>query len=266
MSYRIPFGHQHLSGSSRRLYMHARDDGRLIKQAVTWAGTNGLVYTDGDILCTHAPVALLPNSFPRDSFEYLKSIQPIFNVLIDSVARDKDFILATLLQTAETDDFMKRLLNIFLTLPASMIKNSINLGIHRSDYMIQQVESDQGITHKALQIEINTIASSFGCLSKKVVDLHRYMLMRNAESKDLEDLLLDLDAEFSSDSATASTRIPDNPSTRIIAFGIAMAHFLYGDSKAIVLFVVQPGEKNYGDQRLLEAELWGVHGKFNLMF
>ena len=30
----------------------------------------------------------------------------------------------------------------------------------------------------------------------------------------------------------------------MLAFGLAMAHFVYGDTKACILFVVQPGEKN----------------------
>ena len=38
--------------------------------------------------------------------------------------------------------------------------------------------------------------------------------------------------------------IPDNGSIKMLAFGLAMAHFIYGDTKASVLFIVQPGEKN----------------------
>lgn len=38
--------------------------------------------------------------------------------------------------------------------------------------------------------------------------------------------------------------IPDNGSIKMLAFGLAMAHFVYGDTKACILFIVQPGEKN----------------------
>ena len=38
--------------------------------------------------------------------------------------------------------------------------------------------------------------------------------------------------------------IPENTSIKMLAFGLAMAHFVYGDKKACILFIVQPGEKN----------------------
>jgi Eukaryotic glutathione synthase, ATP binding domain len=41
-----------------------------------------------------------------------------------------------------------------------------------------------------LQVEINTIASSFGCLSKKVGDFHRFMLQRNADSAAYQNLMV----------------------------------------------------------------------------
>lgn len=41
-----------------------------------------------------------------------------------------------------------------------------------------------------LQVEINTIASSFGCLSKKVGDFHRFMLQRNADSEAYRNLMI----------------------------------------------------------------------------
>jgi len=46
------------------------------------------------------------------------------------------------------------------------------------------------------------------------------------------------------DPATVASLIPDNPTIRILAFAIAMAHFVFGDTSAVVLFVVQPGERN----------------------
>ena len=71
-------------------------------------------------------------------------------------------------------------LGIYGSLPEDVIKDSVHLGLHRSDYMINV---DENGTETPLQVEINTIASSFGCLSKKVGDLHRFMLLRNANSK-----------------------------------------------------------------------------------
>ena len=250
----------------------SHDTAALTKQAVTWSATNGLLYgnpsssdnvdssSSGELSWSHAPVATLPNSFPRETYKYIQGIQPILNKLVDLIARDKDFLMSSLLQLADSDEFTKRLIEVYQDVPDSTLENMVNLGILRSDYMLQQDYSAEGIVNRPLQIEINTIASSFGCLSRKIGELHRYLLRRNAGSPSFEELLMALDVDYYSDPSTASTMIPENPSTRVIAFGIAMAHFLYGDSTAVVLFVVQPNERNFCDQRLLEIELWDIHG------
>jgi hypothetical protein len=69
--------------------------------------------------------------------------------------------------------------------------------------------------------------------------------MRNAGRMELEQLMLDLDVEFSSDPFKASKLIPENPSIRILAIGLALAHFLFGDTSAVVLFIVQPGKSRF---------------------
>jgi glutathione synthase len=106
------------------------------------------------------------------------------------------------------------------------------------------VNCDNEGTEKPLQVEINTIASSFGCLSKKVGDLHRYLLLRHSQNPELQKLVKEAASPFHKDLTTASTVIPENTSIRMLAFGLALAHFLYGDNSATILFVVQPGERN----------------------
>ena len=262
---------------------------RLLNQANAWCGLNGLMYSDGDKNWNMAPIALVPNQFSRESFEYAQNVQPIINVLIDMISRDRDFLLANLLSVANSDAFTKRLLDIYSTLPLSVIKDTVHMGLHRSDYMLN-VDANSG-EEQPLQVEMNTIASSFGCLSKKVGDFHRFLLSRNTDSSALNVLLaatapglmnhrpgsadtIDSRGTTSSSSISSSStgsgnsnvvkdlvnRIPENRSTRMLAMALAMAHFLYGDNQAVVLFVVQPGERNIGDQRSLEAELWSVHG------
>ena len=76
--------------------------------------------------------------------------------------------------------------DIYGNLPDEVIKDSVHLGLHRSDYMIN---IDEDGSETPLQVEINTIASSFGCLSKKVGDFHRFMLQRNANFPAYQNLL-----------------------------------------------------------------------------
>jgi Eukaryotic glutathione synthase len=49
---------------------------------------------------------------------------------------------------------------------------------------------------------------------------------------------------LSQDLVKVAKMIPENASIKMLAFGLAMAHFVYGDNKACILFIVQPGEKN----------------------
>ena len=77
---------------------------------------------------------------------------------------------------------------------------------------------------------------------RPLANMHKYLLSRNAGSNDIEQLLLDLDVDYSADSARAASLIPENPSIRALSIGLAFAHFLFGDTRAVILFVVQPGD------------------------
>jgi glutathione synthase len=216
--------------------------GGILRQVHAWCGLNGLLYSDGTLNWNAAPVSLVPNAFSKSSFEYANDVQPIINILIDKISRDRDFLLTHLLPVAASDNFVQRQLDIFNRLPAGAVKESVHLGLHRSDYMVNYDESSG--TEKPLQVEMNTIASSFGCLSKKVGDLHRFLLLRNENSAFLKELLSQTAPSFSGDLSAAAKQIPENRSVRMLAFALSMAHLLYGDRDAIVVFVVQPGEKN----------------------
>ena len=56
----------------------------------------------------HAPLAVIPVPFPRDSFKKAKAAMRVFNALIDRVARDGAYLRATLRPAAEFDDFTVR--------------------------------------------------------------------------------------------------------------------------------------------------------------
>ena len=240
---------------------------RIVQQAIAWCGLNSLMYTDGKLNWSHAPVTLCPSPYPAVWFEYLRQIQPMINVLIDNIARDREFLTSCLAPVAEADPFVRRLLDMYLAVPETTIRTGTNLGILRSDYMLNDDDSRNLASpsdEPPLQIEMNTIASSFGCLSQKVGDLHRHLLNRYADADDMKKILqvANLGESDTSHHAHIADYIPENPSIRLLALSIATAHFLHfslEDASAAVLFVVQPGERNVADQRLLEAELWDSH-------
>lgn len=99
-----------------------------------------------------------------------------------------------------------------------------------------------------LQVELNTIASSFGCLSTLVARMHAYLLGRLGASE----------AELAAlPTHNAMDSIAD-------AMGAAVAEYCAvagsGAGEAVMVMVVQPGERNAYDQQWLQTRLWERHG------
>lgn len=160
-------------------------------------------------------------------------------------------------------------------------------------------------------MELNTIASSFGCVSSRATALHKHLLARFLDSKDPQsateitaalaklattyddaaaaandkedndaatwsatDMLikaagfneLNVEAPGGDQVGLGSADLPPNPSVESLAGAIAAAHNLYNQRRSpplmsstkeqdsskeetrVVLFVVQPGERNVVDQ------------------
>eukprot|EP01024_Parvocaulis_polyphysoides_P041719 TRINITY_DN38292_c0_g1_i1.p1 TRINITY_DN38292_c0_g1~~TRINITY_DN38292_c0_g1_i1.p1 ORF type:complete len:387 (-),score=71.04 TRINITY_DN38292_c0_g1_i1:30-1058(-) len=88
---------------------------------------------------------------------------------------------------------------------------------------------------RLLQVELNTISSSFGCLGTIVTGMHRYLYTRLGKEDEC---------------------LPENDTTFQLCFGIAKAWKAYEDPDAVVLMVAQPDEKNTFDQDWLVTTLW----------
>nr|XP_017236819.1 PREDICTED: glutathione synthetase, chloroplastic-like isoform X2 [Daucus carota subsp. sativus] len=141
---------------------------KLVYDALVWSSLHGLVVGDRNIQrsgvvpgvsMVHAPVALLPTSFPESHWKQACELAPIFNELVDRVSLDGKFLQDSLSRTKEVDDFTSRLLDIHSKMLQMNKKEDIRLGLHRSDYMLDEQ------TKLLLQIELNTISSSFAGLS-----------------------------------------------------------------------------------------------------
>jgi hypothetical protein len=68
----------------------------LLALALDWGSAHGLVVGAPDAPAqrlVHAPLALLPSPFPRGCFEEARSLQTLFNQLMDRVSRDDDFLV-----------------------------------------------------------------------------------------------------------------------------------------------------------------------------
>eukprot|EP00755_Sulcionema_specki_P004321 Sspe_Gene.29786::Locus_14353_Transcript_1_1_Confidence_1.000_Length_1667::g.29786::m.29786/K21456/GSS; glutathione synthase len=217
-----------------------------IDRAAAWALTNGLCLTrlvDGLPNTQHIPFMLAPTPFPEHLFDSAVELSPLFNSLVDSIARNADFLQRVLKATAEADPFTGRLLDIHRRVYCSNDSHpqDLMLGLLRSDYMINALGDNSLADAKGWnlqQVEINTIASAFGGLAGKCNALHRYFLQRQAGiSKE-----------------DAAVMVRDNTPVKGMAAGLAMAfkaHPLHADENAVVLYIVQPKEANTADQGFL---------------
>ncbi|ORZ33437.1 glutathione synthase [Catenaria anguillulae PL171] len=233
--------------------------------AVDWSLAHGLVIRalgsgpDGKSALSHsavhAPIALFPSPFPKAGFEQARRLQPVFNTLVHEITKDSGFLSEVMDGIGDVDPFTSRLYSIYRRqLAAGLPAQSISLGVHRSDYLLHKASPTTPPTIQ--QVELNTIASSFGCLSSLTTGLHQYLSSKT-------DFYNKRDNPSTFDIVPEA--LPANGAREAIAGGIAEAHREYvkqqaADAEAVVVMVVQPGERNAMDQRWIEYELIERYG------
>ena len=88
--------------------------------------------------------------------------EPYLSIPAELIRVKLIFLLSV--QTSASDEFTGRLMQIYRKSISSPRQRAV-LGLHRSDYMLHDVEGDP---RTVLQVELNTISSSFGGLSRQV--------------------------------------------------------------------------------------------------
>jgi len=163
----------------------------------TYALGHGLLYLPPAVkqprvpsAAIHAPVSLFPAPFPRKLFEQAKRIQRTYNALYARIAQDNEFldrVMGAEVGVGKADDFIGRLwkgwksireegiVQVCLMLVSSSrtvlySQKPLHLGLFRSDYLLHGTGEGYAIK----QVEFNTISVSFGCLSQRTAELHRY--------------------------------------------------------------------------------------------
>ncbi|KAI9347015.1 glutathione synthase [Obelidium mucronatum] len=202
---------------------------RLRDVAVDYAVLSGL----------HAPFALFPSLVPRDCFARATALQPLFNALVAAAAADAAFVADVIGGVAAADAFVRRCFAVYAAARAEGETQRITLGVHRSDYLLHS----GGDAIEIQQVELNTIAASFACLSAKTAELHRFLHLRPENA-----------SKYSSDS------LPLNNSLDGLVRGLARAWELYNNKDSVIVMVVQPGERNSFDQRWIENTLFTKYG------
>lgn len=205
----------------------------------------------------HAPLAVTPAPLPATAFAAAVDAAPAFNQLAAAVSRDAEWTATTLARAAQADEFTGRLLTVAADAAASgpgrRPGTELDVLLSRSDYLIDAGWEDGGgggaapTTTRALQVELNTIASSFGCLATATSSMHATLAARAGWDEG------------------ARARLPPNTARAALASGLAAAAQEHARGAALpspgaALFVVQPGEANAYDQAALAATLTDDHG------
>ncbi|KAL9939996.1 hypothetical protein V8E36_000701 [Tilletia maclaganii] len=245
----------------------------------------------------HAPFSLLPSPFPRILFERAhgppshtttdqqrQSLPALYAHLYARVTLDHAFLERVIgANVAQVDEFQGELWKRYLVVRAELsslpetqktIGHRLHLGLFRSDYLLHTPDEDPdsggaetgagvGVKLELKQVEYNTISASFGSLSTRAGELHRFLHTSTGA------FFGTAPAQLESEDA-----LPPNQALQTLAAGLAAAHRAYvEDSRAsssssssssmlppVILFVVQPGERNAFDQRWLEYELGATYG------
>ncbi|CAI9785531.1 unnamed protein product [Fraxinus pennsylvanica] len=231
----------HKRNSMSLIFDHHKIDNQLLQKmeydALVWSSLHGLLVGDTNsqrsgrvpgVGMIHAPFSLLPMPFPESHWKQACQIAPIFNELVDRVSLDGKFLQDSLSRTKKVDAFTSRLLEIHSKMLDANKIEEIRLGLHRSDYMLDEE------TKLLLQIELNTISSSFPGLSGLVSELHRSLLH-----------------QYKQHLALNPERIPQNSVATKFAEALSKAWSEYNNPRAVVMVVVQTEERNMYDQHWL---------------
>ncbi len=202
-----------------------------IREAIDFAITNGILKYDSQFNLTHAPICLSPFGINRETLDYLETTTPIFNELMVKVGEDRDFLNAQLEPVAKTDDFIRRLLQIF-----SGAELFHHLQISRNDFLM--TDSGQSSLKVPKQVEFNAISNSFIFLSSQVYMLHRHLVKR----------------------LTCDGKLVVNNTLDEVVDAMAEVIDYYGYPGARMLMVVQDKEQNIFDQRGIEYRLLDKFG------
>ncbi|KAI9361913.1 glutathione synthetase [Pilaira anomala] len=160
------------------------------------------------------------------------------------MSQDDDLINETMETLSKLDEFMNQLYQIYLKVKKEGVAQTASLGIHRNDYLLHAKNGTDAKTAKIQQVEFNTIAASFGSLSTRTSQLHRFLLssVKGYAGGQIE-----------------MNQLPQNKAIESIANGLATAWKHYGNPDARVVMIVQPGERNAFDQRWIEYTLLETH-------
>lgn len=127
-------------------------------------------------------------------------------------------------------------------LAAGGYKHKLALGVFRSDYLLQTATGASSTSMAIKQVEFNTVSVSFGGLSSRVAQTHNHLARLGFYGDD-------------SDYVAEETPVDVGIARELNHAALAYEETFTSDRPSVVLFIVQPGERNVMDQRAVEYKL-----------
>ena len=98
---------------------HTNISEETLTRSIQYALTHGIVYGIKEsppspihFKSIHAPFTLRPYKYPQTAFDKAIVLAPLFNILVDKISRDAQWLIDSLTATAASDEFTRNLLHI----------------------------------------------------------------------------------------------------------------------------------------------------------
>ncbi|RDD41221.1 Glutathione synthetase [Trichoplax sp. H2] len=215
-----------------------------------WCSCHGLLMKSKrndphDYSFHHLPVTLLPTPIPKILFDQAMQVQMDFNTVFDIITRKTSFLSENLKRSLQDDEYASKLMYVYNQVLKEGIAQPINFMLTRSDYMLDQSNSNNQLSLK--QVEFNTVSVGFIGSSSVVPSLHRYVIRE-----------LGLTDDYNLERIATNNCLEP-------AKAMQLAWKLYGNDKAIILFVISKEEYNTCDQRLFEYAVMDSDPSINVV-
>jgi len=225
----------------------------IVQAANAWIVCNGMVRkaTAGGSEAVGEPYTLFPWVVPSPVIKKLKILMVHFNSLMHKVAMDHEFLEKSLKNVFEVDSFTKKLWDVHCKSRAHGVKQPINLGLFRNDFMIdsphelQLDENDNLSKVHPKQIEFNTISVDGHTQAECFTRLHNLTLTMAGKTYRPE-------------------QYPNNYPGSGFADGLIKTWELK-NSQAVIMFIVDVLDKNVFAHRALELTIYSKNKNIRIV-
>uniref|UniRef100_A0A914H5U5 Glutathione synthetase n=1 Tax=Globodera rostochiensis TaxID=31243 RepID=A0A914H5U5_GLORO len=224
------------------LVKNVNDLQELIEDAVDWALSNGLLlrtrdHFDKTGVSQIAPFTLFPTPFPRQLFQQAVDVQKAMQMLYFRITTDLDFLKKVHEDVIKTDPVVQSFMGIIEKVHEEGIRQPITLFLQRADYMLH-LKNGEGTNEKEYelkQIEVNGCAVGGIGFNTRATELHRRVLKKAGIYTSIRD-------------------VPDNRVDQMTAEALYEAWKQFGNSKAVLVFLVYKKDVLQFDRRIFEYE------------